>query len=106
MTTPFVAGAGLTVRPDIAVVEAAQRLEGAVAEPLAVLGGQKGPGAAVKAWADSQILVLVDHPVIRQPDVEPVRVRIAEARHQKAAGAFDTGLGLRQIGRIEDRPAI
>src|SRR5438067_3440429 len=33
-------------------------------------------------------------------------VRIAEAWHQKPAGALDPGLGLRQIRRVEDRPAV
>ncbi len=38
--------------------------------------------------------------------MEPDRVRVAETRHQKAAGALDRRLRLGKIGRVEHRPAI
>ena len=98
--------AGVAIRADIAVVEAAERIEDAIAKTLAVFGGEQRARPAVEPRPQCQILVDIDGPEIRQAEMKPVGVRIAEARHQKAAGAFHPRLGLRHIGRVEYRPAV
>ena len=113
--------------PDAAgQVELAARLDVAVqfVAALVVVAGQAAGGGEVAAgegaavfddpddavpagdeWAEGQVGMIVDDPVIGHPGAVAVDRGLAEFRHQEAAGAFHRRVGVAEIRQPGDRHA-
>ena len=106
VTAQLVAGVRITAGAHIAVIDAADRIEHAVAKALPVLGGEQLAGPGGEARRQGQVFVRVEHQVVRYGYVEAVGVGITHGRRQKAARPLDRRIGLGKIGRIKDRQTV
>ncbi len=78
----------------------------AAVEDAAIGAVQRRAGFGGDLRRDGEIGLLVDHPVIRDRHERPEGARIANDRHQKAAGALHRRVGVGEIRHVQNRDAV
>src|SRR6185437_8337654 len=86
--------------------EAGVRRQEAVAEALAILAIENRAALSRENRPEGQVLVGAEHEEIGDAEAIAVRGIMAEDRRQEAAGTLHRRIGMREIGRPEDRDAL